>query len=178
MWVTPRAPASPHKCSSSLMDRRTSFRFGCTPSYTQRLQWFHSDHATKIIIELSLFLTGPSTLLFTLSPKLILSLCLHMTWHQVSAKMWPSSPNFYSNWYLKNSVMGYHKKLNLFCGGKKPKGNMSIIKNVPRFSLYSRRVCLPGNFGIGFWAVSDFKLSRLTQMMWSSSYGGSRLVIE
>ena len=133
MWVTPRAPASPHKCSSSLMDRRTSFRFGCTPSYTQQLQWFHSDHATKIIIELSLFLTGPSTLLVTLSPKLILSLCLHMTWHQVSAKMWPSSPNFYSNWYLKNSVMGYHKKLNLFCGGKKPKGNMSIIKTFAGF---------------------------------------------
>jgi len=67
MWVIPRAPAKSHSCSSSLMEERTPFRFGCSPSKTQQLRWFHSDQATKIIVELNPSLTGPSTLLFTLS---------------------------------------------------------------------------------------------------------------
>ena len=49
------------------MEERTPFRFGCSPSKTQQLRWFHSDQATKIIVELNPSLTGPSTLLFTLS---------------------------------------------------------------------------------------------------------------
>ena len=77
MWVIPRAPAKSHSCSSSLIEERTPFRFGCSPSKTQRF-----NRVTKIIVELSPYLTRPSTLLFTLS---------HQSSNELSSGCWANA---------------------------------------------------------------------------------------
>ena len=60
-WCIPRAPAKPHKCSSSLADTKALQTLGEATSKTHRLRWVHKVQAPRVIGELRPFLVWAGT---------------------------------------------------------------------------------------------------------------------
>ena len=60
-WFIPRAPAKPHKCSSSLADTKALQTLGEATSKTHRLRWVHKVQAPRVIREIRPFLVWAGT---------------------------------------------------------------------------------------------------------------------